>query len=126
MRRFNNLNDTSDSVILITVDNEKAMIFSHKKMQVTPIDLKDLGTEERQAKMPYMKDFDFTGLKICNAFIADNSRYFCVGAVAEELPGKLERKNDKRSVVGIFKIDPSKLNTSLEMWIIQVSLKLCH
>lgn len=76
--------------------------------------------------MPYMKDFDFNGLKICNAFIADNSRYFCVGSVAEELPGKLERKNDKRSVVGIFKICPSKLNTSLEMWIIQVSNKLYY
>jgi hypothetical protein len=29
------------------VNDEKAMIFSYKKMQVTPIDLKDLGTEER-------------------------------------------------------------------------------
>jgi hypothetical protein len=72
--------------------------------------------------MPYMKDFDFSGLKICNAFISENSRYFCVGSVAKELPGKLERKNDKRSIVGIFKIDPSNFNTSLEMWIIQVSL----
>lgn len=47
MRRFNNLNDSTDSVILLTVDNERAMIFSFKNMKVTPIDLKDLGTEER-------------------------------------------------------------------------------
>jgi len=123
MRRFVNLNDKTDSVILLTVDNEKCMIFSYKNMEVNPVNLQDLGTEERQAKMPYMKDFDFSGLKIVNASIAENSRYFCVGSVAEQLPEKLKRKNDQRSVVGIFKIDPKTLFTTIEMWIVDVSSK---
>lgn len=70
-----------------------------------------------------MKDFDFSGLKIVNASIANNSRYFCVGSVAEQLPEKLKRKNDQRSVVGIFKIDPKTLFTTIEMWIVDYPFK---
>lgn len=122
MRRFVNLDDDTDSVLLLTVDNQKAMTFSYKNMDVNPISLTDLGDEKRQAKMPFMKDFDFSGLKICNAYIADNSRYFCVGLVSEELPAEKGRKKDMKSILGVFKICPKSLNTSIEMWIIQVRI----
>lgn len=71
--------------------------------------------------MPYMKDYNFDGLKICNAYIADNSRYFCVGLVSEDIDTNQDKK-DFKSILGIYKICPQSLDISLEMWIIQVSL----
>ena len=47
MRRFINLDDTTDTVILFTVNNDKAKIFSYKNMEVKPVNLRDLGSEER-------------------------------------------------------------------------------
>ena len=69
--------------------------------------------------MPYMKDYNFDGLKICNAYIADNSRYFCVGLVSEDIDTNPNKK-DFKSILGIYKICPKSLDISLEMWIIQV------
>lgn len=120
MRRFINLDDTTDTVILLTVNNDKAKIFSYKNMEVKPVNLRDLGSEERQSKMLYMKDYNFDGLKICNAYIADNSRYFCVGLVSEDIETNPNKK-DFKSILGIYKICPKSLDISLEMWIIQVS-----
>jgi len=84
------------------------VIFSDGLTEMKTVDINDLGNEDRASKMPYMKDYDFTGMKICNAFCAVNSRYFAVGRVGEELPSAKEnkKKKDKRSALGIFKIDP--------------------
>lgn len=121
MRRFINLNDTTDSVILLTVGDDKAKVFSYRNMELKDVNLRDLGSEERQSKMPQMKDYDFSGMKICNAYIADNSRYFCVGLVQEDLQQSKGSKRDLKSILGIYRICPSSLEISLEMWITQVS-----
>lgn len=120
LQRFVNLNDgaKNGSVLLVTLNNEQVELFIHSKMITKDVDLHDLGGEEKEAQMKHMKDYDFSGMKICNSYCAVNSRYFCMGLVGEQMaaPTTGKFKNDKRSIFGIFKIDES-LNTSVEAWI---------
>lgn len=127
MQRFTNLNDKTDSVLLLTVDERRAFTFSYANYQknqasgeqnlqaLEAICLNDLGSEEQRKKMPDMQEFDAEKYRICNSFIASNSRYFCVGLVSD--PPTVVNKKDMGSLLGIFKIDDKTLNTTIEVWI---------
>ena len=78
-----------------------------------------MGSDEQRSRMPDMQEFDVEKYKICNSFIASNSRYFCVGLVSDQ-PCVVNKK-DMGSLLGIFKIDDKTLNTTIEFWINQVS-----
>lgn len=87
------------------------------------VNLHDLGGEEKLAKMKHMENYDFEGMTICNSHVALNSHYFCVGLVGEFKPDeKNPRKNDKRSILGIFRFE-TDLSTSIEQWINQYPFK---
>jgi len=70
MQRFTNLNDKTDSVLLLTVDDRRAFTFSYANYQknqasgeqnlqaLEAICLNDLGSEEQRKKMPDMQEFD--------------------------------------------------------------------
>ena len=93
-------------------------------------DLGDLEDEAQRKKMQHMwtknsegeiVPYDFTGLKIVNSYVAQNSRYFCIGLVGDFKPDDTSRRNDKRSVLGIFKYDEKTRESTIEQWINQVS-----
>lgn len=100
------------------------------------VNLYDLGDEEwketRKMKHMYAKDkdgnlqpYDFSNMKICSSNVALNSQWFCTGLVGEfDLNKQVEatrRKNDKRSLLGIFKFDPESCTAKIETWINTVS-----
>lgn len=66
-----------------------------------------------------MKDYDFGGLKIVNTHVALNSHFFCVGMVGDFKPSvdSKSRKNDKRSILGIFRFNLEDNTCSIEQWI---------
>ena len=68
-----------------------------------------------------MVPYNFDGMKICNSHVALNSRYFCVGLVGEFKPDDSSRRNDKRSVLGIFRYDGETRQCQIEGWVNQVS-----
>lgn len=127
--------------MLLTIDNEKAVIFKcdnskwpeeEPKCYNADVNLHDLGGEERQQEMKHMytkaadnamTPYDFSGMKICNSYVALNSRYFCAGLVGKfDINAKIDenkRKNDKRSVLGIYRTDLSTMTTTIEAWINQ-------
>ena len=131
MQRFTNLNDKTDSVLLLTVDDRRAFTFSYANYQknqasgeqnlqaLEAICLNDMGSDEQRSRMPDMQEFDVEKYRICNSSIASNSRYFCVGLVSDQ-PCVVNKK-DMGSLLGIFKIDDKTLNTTIEFWINQVS-----
>lgn len=128
-------------LILVNIDKEKSVIFKcdnsnwpneDPKCFNADINLHDLGGEERQEEMKHMYTrgdedkmipYDFSGMKICNSYVAQNSRFFCVGLVGKfdtnSLVDEHHRKNDKRSVMGVFRVDLKTLGTSVEAWINQ-------
>jgi hypothetical protein len=95
-------------------------------------DLGDLEDEAQCKKMQHMwtknsegeiVPYDFTGLKIVNSYVAQNSRYFCIGLVGDFKPDDTSRRNDKRSVLGIFKYDEKTRESTIEQWINQYPFK---
>ena len=120
----------------MTVDKKVQRIFrwNDGKPRTTVVDLHDLGEDEDAKHMQKMytknkdgtKDpYDFTDMEICNSYIAINSFWFAVGLVGEfDITQKLgeKRRNDKRSLVGIFKFDPKTKSAKIEYWINEVSV----
>jgi len=113
-----------DTQVLVTINDERCEIYSYGKKITKECVIRDLGTEEEAEKFKHMKDYDFNGMKIVNSHVALNSKYFCVGMVGEFKGFKgdhkavsIDRKNDKRSILGIFKFDPETLTCSIEQWI---------
>lgn len=76
------------------------------------VNIRDLGGDEKAAKMQHMENYNFDGMKVCNSHVALNSHYFCVGLVGEFKAESETRKNDKRSILGIFEYKNGSDRTS--------------
>jgi hypothetical protein len=62
--------------------------------------------EEGAAKMTYIKDYDFTGMSICNSCVGKNSNFIVIGLVGSALPSSAgKKKSEERSALGIFKVN---------------------
>ena len=106
MERFCDLKIGGQSVLLLTIDDTMATIFSDQRQELYTINLDDKGTEERAAKMTYIKDYDFTGMSICNSCVGMNSNFIVIGLVGGALPSSAgKKKNEERSALGIFKVN---------------------
>ncbi len=56
--------------------------------------------------MPYIKDYDFTGMSICNSCVGMNSNFIVIGLIGGALPSSVGKiKNEERSALGIFKVN---------------------
>jgi|688.fasta_scaffold108749_6 hypothetical protein len=56
--------------------------------------------------MTYIKDYDFTGMSICNSCVGMNSNFIVIGLVGGALPSSAgKKKNEERSALGIFKVN---------------------
>lgn len=66
-------------------------------------------------------------MTICNSQVALNSRYFCIGLTGDfDHKGMIDdkqRRNDKNSVVGIFRFDDKTNTCAIEYWINQYPFK---
>lgn len=98
MQRFSNLHYENKSVILIVVNSKKASIYCEANAEIIPVVFEDSGNGIGADKM---KNYDFSGMKVCNTQVAKNGRFFAIGLVKEMDAG--EKKS--RSLFGIFKID---------------------
>lgn len=131
IQRFTNLEN--ETALLITQNFDTATVLTYRgpdepELQ-NDVNLHDLGNLEDEAqkkKMQHMlqkKDdgemgpYNFEGMKICNSAVALNSHFFCVGLVGEFKPEEDKRRNDKRSVLGIFRYDHVSRQSSIENWV---------
>jgi len=87
----------------VTQNNDQATVYCYQgdekpelQVDIKLNDLGDLENEAQRKKMAHMwtknKDsdevvpYDFSGMKICNTYVATNSRYFCIGLVGDFKP----------------------------------------
>jgi len=126
-------------MFLLTVDNEAMRIFNYNDgtPRIETVNLYDMGGEDKKEKFAHMyhtvpktetedakeEGYDFSSMKICNSHVALNSYWFCVGLVGEfDVNAKVDdnnRKNDKRSLLGIYRFNPKNLDVEIEYWINQ-------
>jgi len=100
MKRF--VNQEEQTIILVTQNNDQATVYCYQgdnqpelQVDIKLNDLGDLEDENQKRKMAHMLTknsegemvpYDFSGLKICNTYVAINSRYFCIGLVGDFKP----------------------------------------
>lgn len=79
--------------------------------------------EEKKDDQTVVVPYDFSDMTICNSHVALNSFWFCVGLTGKfDINAKIDehkRKNDKRSLLGIFRFDPSTKMGTIDKWINQ-------